>query len=55
MSGDANTHARVETKNLTLHLPLELVRRAKVYAAQHDTSINLNPAVGITVKDCKGL
>jgi hypothetical protein len=30
----------VETRNLTLHLPKELVRKAKVYAAQHDTSIN---------------
>jgi plasmid stability protein len=27
-------------KNLTLHLPADLIRRTKVYAAQHDTSIN---------------
>jgi plasmid stability protein len=30
----------VATKNLILHLPIELVRQAKVYAAQHDTSID---------------
>jgi plasmid stability protein len=29
-----------EPKNLTLHLPVDLIRRTKVYAAQHDTSIN---------------
>ena len=29
-----------ETKNLTLHLPVDLIRRTKVYAAQHDTNIN---------------
>ena len=28
------------TKNLTLHLPADLIRRTKVYAAQRDTSIN---------------
>jgi plasmid stability protein len=28
------------TKNLTLHLPAELIRKTKVYAAQRDTSIN---------------
>jgi plasmid stability protein len=28
------------TRNLTLHLPTDLIRKAKVYAAQHDTSIN---------------
>ena len=28
------------TKNLTLHLPADLIRRAKVYAAQNDTTIN---------------
>lgn len=31
---------RVETRNLTLHLPADLIRRAKVYAAQNDTTIN---------------
>lgn len=30
----------METRNLTLNLPKELVRKAKVYAAQHDTSVN---------------
>ncbi len=29
-----------QSKNLTLHLPADLIRRAKVYAAQNDTSIN---------------
>jgi plasmid stability protein len=29
-----------KTKNLTLHLPADLIRRAKVYAAQNDTTIN---------------
>jgi len=28
------------TKNHTLHLPADLIRRAKVYAAQNDTTIN---------------
>ncbi len=28
------------TRNITLSLPAELVKQAKVYAAQHDTSIN---------------
>lgn len=27
-------------KNLTLHLPADLIRRVRVYAAQRDTSIN---------------
>lgn len=27
-------------KNLTLSLPPDLLKRAKVYAAQHDTNIN---------------
>jgi len=30
----------VENRNLTLSLPVELIRQAKVYAAEHDTSIN---------------
>jgi len=30
----------VVTRNITLSLPAELVKQAKVYAAEHDTSIN---------------
>jgi plasmid stability protein len=30
----------VETRNLTLSLPTELIKQAKVYAAQHDTTVN---------------
>ena len=30
----------METGNLTLHLPADLIRRVKVYAAQNDTTIN---------------
>ena len=30
----------MKTRNITFNLPAELVRQAKVYAAQHDTSIN---------------
>jgi len=30
----------VEMRNLTLNLPTDLVRQAKVYAAEHDTTIN---------------
>jgi hypothetical protein len=29
-----------KAKNLTLHLPADLIRRVKVYAAQRDTTIN---------------
>jgi plasmid stability protein len=29
----------METRNLTLNLPTELIRQAKVYAAEHDTTI----------------
>ena len=29
-----------KTKNLTLHLPADLIRRVRVYAAQRDTTIN---------------
>ena len=29
-----------QARNLTLHLPADLIRRTKVYAAQRDTSIN---------------
>ncbi len=28
------------TRNLTLSLPIDLVRKAKIYAAEHDTTIN---------------
>jgi hypothetical protein len=31
---------KVENRNLTLSLPTELIRKAKVYAAEHDTTIN---------------
>ncbi|MBZ5620458.1 MAG: hypothetical protein LAQ69_17290 [Acidobacteriia bacterium] len=30
----------METRNITLSLPTDLIREAKVYAAQHDTTIN---------------
>jgi plasmid stability protein len=30
----------VESRNITLNLPVPLIRKAKVYAAQHDTTIN---------------
>jgi plasmid stability protein len=30
----------VETRNLTLNLPVDLIRKAKVYAAEHDTTVN---------------
>ena len=30
----------VEMRNITLSLPVELLRRAKVYAAEHETTIN---------------
>jgi plasmid stability protein len=30
----------VETRNITFSLPAELIRSAKVYAAQHDTTVN---------------
>jgi len=30
----------METRNLTLSLPKDLIRQAKVYAAAHDTTIN---------------
>jgi plasmid stability protein len=28
------------TRNITLNLPADLIREAKIYAAQHDTSVN---------------
>lgn len=30
----------MQTRNVTLSLPVELVRQAKIYAAQHNTSIH---------------
>ena len=30
----------ITSRNLTLHLPADLIRKAKVYAAERDTSIN---------------
>jgi plasmid stability protein len=30
----------VETRNITFSLPADLLRQAKVYAAEHDTTIN---------------
>ena len=33
-------HSTVENRNITFSLPAELVRQAKVYAAEHDTTVN---------------
>lgn len=30
----------METRNITLSLPSDLIKKAKVYAAEHDTTIN---------------
>ena len=30
----------VASRNITFHLPEDLIREAKVYAASHDTSVN---------------
>ena len=30
----------MDSRNITFHLPVELVRQAKIYAAEHDTSVN---------------
>jgi plasmid stability protein len=30
----------VTTRNITLNLPADLIRKAKVYAAEHETSVN---------------
>jgi len=30
----------VETRNVTFNLPSDLVRQAKIYAAEHDTTVN---------------
>ncbi len=34
------TLVHVEKRNITLSLPADLIRRAKIYAAEHDTSVN---------------
>ena len=30
----------VQTRNITFSLPAEIIRQAKIYAAEHDTTIN---------------
>lgn len=30
----------MEKRNITFNLPSDLIRRAKVYAAEHDTTVN---------------
>lgn len=30
----------METRNITFSLPADLIRQAKIYAAEHDTTIN---------------
>lgn len=30
----------MQTRNVTFNLPVELMRQAKIYAAQHDTTVN---------------
>jgi plasmid stability protein len=30
----------VKTRNITFNLPVDLIRQAKIYAAEHDTTIN---------------
>ncbi len=30
----------MDTRNVTFHLPVDLLRQAKVYAAEHDTTVN---------------
>jgi plasmid stability protein len=30
----------VQTRNITFNLPTEIIRQAKIYAAEHDTTIN---------------
>jgi len=30
----------VQTRNITFNLPVELIQQAKVYAAQHNTTMN---------------
>jgi plasmid stability protein len=35
-----DTNNDVVTRNITFSLPVDLVRRAKIYAAEHDTTIN---------------
>jgi plasmid stability protein len=30
----------VKTRNVTFNLPVDLLRQAKIYAAEHDTTVN---------------
>jgi plasmid stability protein len=30
----------VNSRNITLNLPVDLIRQAKIYAAEHDTTVN---------------
>jgi plasmid stability protein len=30
----------VERRNVTFHLPVDLMRQAKIYAAEHETTVN---------------
>ena len=30
----------MQTRNITFNLPTEIIRQAKIYAAEHDTTIN---------------
>jgi plasmid stability protein len=30
----------VANRNITFNLPVDLIRRAKIYAAEHDTNVN---------------
>lgn len=30
----------METRNVTFNLPVDLMRQAKIYAAEHDTTLN---------------
>jgi plasmid stability protein len=33
-------HLFVANRNITLSLPVDLIRQAKIYAAEHDTTVN---------------
>ena len=35
-----DTLVHVTTRNVTFNLPVELMRQAKIYAAEHDTTVN---------------
>ena len=34
------SYVEISARNLTLHLPVDLIEKAKAYAAQHDISLN---------------